>query len=52
MTKEIRRQRATTPIFIRERAPPQRGTEAYQAYSRDAFMLEERDTASSAVGWQ
>jgi hypothetical protein len=52
MTKEIRRQRATTPIFIRERAPPQRGTEAYQAYSRDAFMLEERDTARSAVGWQ
>src|ERR671910_2366836 len=36
-TKEIRRQRATTPIFIRERAPPQRGTAAYQAYSRDAF---------------
>src|ERR671911_852592 len=29
-TKEIRRQRATTPIFIRERAPPQRGTAAYQ----------------------
>jgi len=24
----------------------------YQAYSRDAFMLEEPDTASSAVGWQ
>jgi len=23
-----------------------------QAYSRDAFMLEERDAASSAVGWQ
>jgi hypothetical protein len=23
----------------------------YQAYSRDAFMLEEGDTASSAVGW-
>jgi hypothetical protein len=47
MTKEIRRQRATTPIFIRERAPPQRGTEAYQAYSRDAFMQVERGTASS-----
>ena len=29
-TKDIRRQRATTPIFIRERAPPQGGTEAYQ----------------------
>jgi hypothetical protein len=24
----------------------------YQACSRDAFMLVERDTASSAVGWQ
>ena len=36
-TKEIRRQRATTPIFIRERAPPQGGTKAYQAHSRDAF---------------
>jgi hypothetical protein len=29
-TKEIRRQRATTPIFIQERAPPQGSTEAYQ----------------------
>jgi hypothetical protein len=51
-TKEIRRQRATTPIFIRERAPPQGGTKAYQAYSRDAFMLEERGTARSVAGWQ
>jgi hypothetical protein len=51
-TKEIRRQRATAPIFIRERAPPHGGTEAYQAYSRDAFMLEERGTASSAIEWQ
>jgi hypothetical protein len=29
-TKEIRRQRATSPIFTQERAPPQGGTEAYQ----------------------
>ena len=28
------------------------GTEAYQAYSRDAFMLEKRDAARSVVGWQ
>jgi hypothetical protein len=28
------------------------GPHPYQAHSRDAFMLEERDTASSAVGWQ
>jgi hypothetical protein len=51
-TKDIRRQRATAPIFIRERAPPQGGTEAYQPYSRDPFMLEAHDTNSSAVGWQ
>src|SRR5215216_4202989 len=30
---------------------PQGGTAAYQAYSRDAFMLVERDRASLAVGW-
>jgi hypothetical protein len=30
VTKDIRRQRATSPIFIRERAPPQGGTKAYQ----------------------
>jgi hypothetical protein len=29
-TKEIRRQRATSPIFIQERAPLQGGTEADQ----------------------
>src|SRR4029453_13707079 len=29
-TKEIRRQRATTPIFTQERAPPHGGTAAYQ----------------------
>jgi hypothetical protein len=46
-TKEIRRQRATSPIFIRERAP-QGGTKAYQAHSRDAFMLLERGTDSSS----
>jgi hypothetical protein len=28
-TKEIRRQRATSPIFTQERAPLQGGTEAY-----------------------
>ncbi len=28
------------------------GPHPYQAYSRDAFLLEERDRASSAVGWQ
>src|SRR5215212_9374234 len=31
---------------------PQGGIAAYQAYSRDAFVLEERDTTSSAVGGQ
>jgi hypothetical protein len=31
---------------------PKGGTAAYQAHSRDAFMLEERDTGSSAVGWK
>jgi hypothetical protein len=50
-TKEIRRQRATAPIFIREWAPPQGGTEAYQAYSRDAFKQQERyATRSAATG--
>jgi hypothetical protein len=29
-TKDIRRQRATTPISTQERAPPQGGTKAYQ----------------------
>jgi len=43
-TKDIRHQRATTPIFTQERAPPQGGTAAYQAYSRDAFNLLERRT--------
>ena len=28
------------------------GPHPYQACSRDAFMLVERDTNSSAVGWQ
>jgi hypothetical protein len=28
------------------------GPHPYQAHSRDAFMLEERDTARSTVGWQ
>jgi hypothetical protein len=41
-TKDIRRQRATAPIFTQERAPLQGGIAAYQAYSRDAFMLVER----------
>src|SRR5918912_1283922 len=51
-TKEIRRQRATAPIFIRERAPPQGGIEAYQAHSRDPFMLQGRETASSSVEYE
>jgi len=32
-TKDIRRQRATSPIFTQERAPPQGGTEAYQRWT-------------------
>jgi hypothetical protein len=51
-TKDIRRQRATAPIFTQERAPPQGGTEAYQAHSRDAFKLYRRETASLSVGWK
>jgi hypothetical protein len=30
----------------------QTGRHPYQAHSRDSFMLEERDTAKSAVGWE
>jgi hypothetical protein len=39
-------------VVAPEGHPPSRRDERlpYQAYSRDAFMLEERDTASSAVG--
>jgi hypothetical protein len=36
-TKDIRRQRATTPIFIQERAP-QGGTKAYQQMQGTAVL--------------
>jgi len=49
-TKDIRRQRATTPIFTQERAPPQGGTKAYQLNAGNRCAAGRSRRSRSTVG--